>query len=70
MHGELRKMTSDHSTGGKLTSYIGKSGDMDVFYDEGEYNGELFLLCSDGLYKRVSSAQIGQVIAGVNKKKK
>lgn len=68
MHGELRKMTPDHSTGGKLTSYIGKSGDVDVFYDEGEYNGELFLLCSDGLYKKVSSAQIGQVIAGVNKK--
>lgn len=68
MHGELRKMTPDHSAGGKLTSYIGKSGDMDVFYDEGDYNGELFLLCSDGLYKRVSSEQIGQVIAGINKK--
>ncbi len=50
----LRQLTPDQVTEGKLFSYLGKRDGPDVVYREGESRaGDIFLLCSDGLYKRM-----------------
>ncbi len=53
--GALRQLTVDHSRNGRLTASIGHLMDTEVFYKEGFSDpGQRFLLCSDGLYKRMS----------------
>lgn len=50
----LEQLTCDHvSSEGRLTTYIGRKEKIDVDYNEGYQCGQLFLLCSDGLYKRM-----------------
>lgn len=50
----LEQLTCDHvSSEGRLTSYIGRKEEIAVDYNEGRQCGQLFLLCSDGLYKRM-----------------
>jgi len=52
--GALEVLTSDDvSSEGKLTSYIGHTADLFLQYAEGQALGKIFLLCSDGLYKRM-----------------
>lgn len=49
---ELTQLTQDDcSSRGKLTGCIGRWQDILPHYDEGAAGGEMFLLCSDGLYK-------------------
>lgn len=50
---ELVQLTQDHSLGGKLTSCIGRSGEVELYYNEGRCEEGIFLLCTDGLYKRM-----------------
>jgi len=38
---------------GQLTTYIGRHEDLELFYTEGVTQCGVFLICSDGLYKRV-----------------
>jgi len=45
----------DISTEGKLTSCIGISENIILQYSEGQAADRLFLLCSDGLYKRMNT---------------
>ena len=50
----LSQLTKDDiSETGKLTSCIGQKKNIIMFYREGEIGGKTFLLCSDGLYKRI-----------------
>jgi serine/threonine protein phosphatase PrpC len=50
----LAALTSDDvSESGKLTAYIGRNDGIFLQYFEGEAIGKTFLLCSDGLYKRM-----------------
>lgn len=50
----LRQLTRDDVTQeGKLTECIGRSSRLSLFYSEGESEKRTFLLCSDGLYKRM-----------------
>ena len=50
----LRQLTRDDITQeGKLSERIGRSSRPSLFYSEGESEKRIFLLCSDGLYKRM-----------------
>lgn len=52
--GRLELLTKDMvSDTGKLVSYIGNVNSADFEYREGNNTPEFFLLCSDGLYKRM-----------------
>ena len=53
---------------GKLTSYIGRRDNPELFYSEGEASNGVFLLCSDGLYKRTTAAWLWQNINADNRK--
>jgi len=53
---------------GKLTSFIGKRGNPELFFAEGTADCDTFLLCSDGLYKRIDDEWIwGSIDAGNRK---
>ena len=55
----LRQMTDDDvSEEGKLTSYLGRGQKLIPHYDEGSAYGKQFLLCSDGLYKKLDDNMI------------
>lgn len=55
--GGLRQLTKDHVREGRLTAAVGYRMDTDIFYTEGACGaGWRFLLCSDGLYKRMDPA--------------
>lgn len=43
----------DVSDSGRLLSYIGKTEDILFYYSEGQIEDDVFLLCSDGLYKKM-----------------
>ena len=45
----------DVSESGKLSAYIGKTEDIFLQYSEGTAIGKTFLVCSDGLYKRMDA---------------
>lgn len=51
---ELILLTQDHvSSAGKLTMCLGRFEEIELFYNEGVAPGANFLLCSDGLYKKM-----------------
>ncbi len=52
--------TDDVSENGKLTGYIGRQNDIQLQYGEGHAGGKTFLVCSDGLYKRVPNNVIAE----------
>lgn len=50
----LTQLTQDDvSPRGRLTNYIGKEGEFQLQYVRGDALGKSFLLCSDGLYKKM-----------------
>lgn len=63
--GALRQLTQDQSSGGCLTACLGHSERAELYYNEGGFQDGCFLLCSDGLYKRmdpgVLQAELEQV---------
>ena len=53
----LKLHTRDDVTGtGKLTGYIGRNEQILLQYSEGRADGKTFLVCSDGLYKRMDES--------------
>ena len=55
--GALSTHTGDDVTeSGKLVGYIGKRGEIFPQYSEGAATGKVFLVCSDGLYKRMDES--------------
>lgn len=49
-NGSVSMLTHDDvSETGKLSGYIGRAPDINLFYDEGEATGKAFAICSDGL---------------------
>jgi len=58
----------DINEAGKLTSYIGKRSNQELFYAEGTTNCDTFLLCTDGLYKRLDEEWISGNIDAGNRK--
>ena len=52
----LSLLTSDDvSESGKLTMYIGQPNNITLQYSEGSSAGKTFLVCSDGIYKRMDA---------------
>ncbi len=50
------QLTPDQLTPtGELTSWLGRERPADLFYSEGNTAEDCFLLCTDGLYKRMDS---------------
>ena len=65
----LSVLTSDDvSETGKLTAYIGRTNDIFLQYSEGSAIGKTFLLCSDGLYKRMDIDFMIKELKTLNKK--
>ena len=64
----LTQLTHDQSSNGKLTSCLGRYERTTILYNEGLYTGEKFLLCSDGLYKRMSNAEIATEMSKIHAK--
>lgn len=64
----LEQLTHDHVLDGKLTSCIGKIEHPDIFYNEGIVNGLRFLLCSDGLYKKMDITYLQHELEHMRKK--
>lgn len=54
--GLVTHTSDDVSESGKLTGYIGKEDEIFLQYSEGAAAGKTFLLCSDGLYKRMDES--------------
>lgn len=53
--GVLRQLTHDQVREGRLTSAVGHRTNTDIFYSEGAWGkDQRFLLCTDGLYKRMN----------------
>lgn len=63
---QLVQLTVDQVASGKLTTCIGYTEHMTLYYNEGIQQGKRFLLCSDGLYKRMNIDYLKQELAGVN----
>ena len=57
--GALSQLTRDHtSPTGRLAACIGRWKEISVDYDEGKPEDRLFLLCSDGLYRRMDMGHL------------
>jgi serine/threonine protein phosphatase PrpC len=62
-----RITTDDITESGKLTRCVGHKIPMDFPWFKGDAREISFLLCSDGLYKRVPEDEIRMVLANMNK---
>jgi len=58
----------DVSLSGKLTAYIGKRDEILLQYLEGKATGKIFILCSDGLYKRMDEGVMVSKMKNSNKR--
>lgn len=66
--GDMVMLTRDHVKDGKLASCVGHFDNIELLYNEGTYDREWFLLCSDGLYKRSDPNYIAQEMAKLKRK--
>lgn len=67
--GALRQLTQDQARRGRLTQAMGHREHVTVFFQQGEQRGEQrFLLCSDGLYKRMEQETLGACMARLNRR--
>ncbi len=67
--GALRQLTQDQARRGRLTQAMGHREHVTVFFQQGEQRGEQrFLLCSDGLYKRMEPETLGACMARLNRR--
>lgn len=61
-HTMTRLTSDDVSETGALTGYIGQRSGMVLQYLEGDAGGRVFLVCSDGLYKRVDEGTLSAYV--------
>ena len=67
--GALRQLTQDQARRGRLTQAMGHREHVTAFFQQGEQRGEQrFLLCSDGLYKRMEPETLGACMARLNRR--
>ena len=59
---EPRQMTTEQASGNKLTACLGRKDRLDLQYDEGANDAWLYLLCSDGLYKKMEPAVFAKAL--------
>ena len=65
--GGLETLTVDQVNNGRLTSCVGR-GDATAFYNEGRCGEGRFLLCSDGLYKRMDDSLLEQELRSTERR--
>ncbi len=66
---ELICLTEDHiSVDGKLKAVLGLKDKIDIQFLEGNVDNKVFLVCSDGLYKRIDFSYMLSVLKIKNKK--
>ena len=58
----LIQLTTDQVSNGRLTSCLGREGNLRLQYDEGTNDARIYLLCSDGLHKRMEAQFLYQVL--------
>ena len=63
--GKLTQLTTDHVSGGKLTACIGRDGRLNLQYEEGTNEACTYLLCSDGLYKKMEIQPMHDMLCDV-----
>lgn len=64
----IRQLTEDQVLNGKLVGYLGHPPKAPVLYGEGTYAGKKFLLCSDGLYKKLDIGCLVRYCSKADKK--
>ena len=67
-NGIFERLTQDQVRCGRVTSCLGHENRPNRQYNEGILYGELFLLCTDGLYKRLDDDFFQTELAGKDKK--
>lgn len=67
-HGKLEQLTYDQVNNGRLTSCLGRGSVSVLFYNEGSCREGRFLLCSDGLYKRMDKLMLERELLTVERK--
>ena len=64
----VQQLTQDQTRGGKLTSAIGYKKEINILYVEGYCREkQKFLLCSDGLYKRMQPELLAEAFEKANR---
>lgn len=66
-HNTLELLTCDQVVDGKLAVCLGRTEQIDIIYNEGLCEGQAFLLCSDGLYKKMDIAYLQTQLTRLNK---
>lgn len=66
--GALEQLTDDQAQSGRLTACLGRGEQTDLYYNEGSVQNGRFLLCSDGLYKRMESALLRATLESLDPK--
>jgi len=64
----LKQITTDQANNGKLTQYLGQAEPLLPQYEEGRFTGEVMLLCTDGVFKRISPDELVDVLRKVRPK--
>jgi len=65
----LTVLTNDDvSESGKLTACIGQNENIFLQYSEGVASGKIFLVCSDGLYKKMDTGFLANQMKKCNKR--
>lgn len=68
-NGRLYQLTQDQVREGRLTSVVGHWSDTDIFYMEGtQEDAQRFLLCSDGLYKRMDQTLLAEAMQQLSRR--
>ena len=64
----LRQITEDQINDGRLSNYLGKPHDFQIWYNEGSIHSGKFLICSDGLYRRPGHRRIAAYVNALTHK--
>ena len=65
----LCQLTPDQVREGRLTSAVGHWENPEIFYTEGvRRKGQRFLLCSDGLYKKLDPESLAAALGGLTRR--
>jgi len=64
---KLTQLTEDQVLSGKLAMYLGRTDGFSPLYREGDLQEEKFLLCSDGLYKKLDTKRMEKYCSQVNR---
>lgn len=65
---QVVQLTTDQVSGQKLTACLGREGKTQLIYDEGQNDMQTYLLCSDGLYKKMDPAYLKDMLLSIRRK--